>query len=71
MEPHVEHALRAIDLAVDSALPHEPEYAITPDFARMIERVLALPENQDGADKSWVWPAWQYLRRHFRRVRPA
>jgi len=35
-----------------------------------VERVMALPHNQDGADKSWVWPAYEFCRGHFQTAKP-
>lgn len=35
-----------------------------------VERVMALPHNQDGADKSWIWPAYEFCRGHFLLAEP-
>lgn len=42
-----------------------PPIVLTDDYLRMVRAVEALPENQDGADKSHVWRIWEYCRRHF------
>ena len=42
-----------------------PPMQLTEEYLRHIRAVEALPENQDGADKSLVWPAYEYCRRHF------
>ncbi|HLQ36845.1 MAG TPA: hypothetical protein VK348_03525 [Planctomycetota bacterium] len=64
MDPHIEAALRAIDQA-EREVRALPPMQLTDEYLRHIRAVEALPENQDGADKSWVWPAYEYCRRHF------
>jgi hypothetical protein len=49
--------------AVPSPLPLSPEYL------RAVEEIERHPDNQDGADKSWVWKALQQDRDHFARAR--
>ena len=39
------------------------------EYLRMIAEVEAAPENQDGADKTWVERAQADFRRHYERVR--
>jgi hypothetical protein len=39
------------------------------EYLRMIAEVEAAPENQDGADKTWVERAQAGFRRHYERVR--
>jgi hypothetical protein len=64
----VQQALLAIDLTEANAPTH---VEITSEHARHIAHLMALPENQDGADKSWLWPAYESVRRHFANGRPA
>lgn len=54
MEAHVRAALQAIDAAVE-ATRSEPPFEITPQYAADVARVMQLPQNRHGADKSWVW----------------
>lgn len=68
VDPHVQRALAAIDEAereVAAAGPIE----ITEQHARDIAAVMALPQNQDGADKSHIWRIYEYCRTHFAKAR--
>jgi len=38
-------------------------------YLAMVERVEAWPENQDGADKTWVEWVTEICRRHYQTVR--
>jgi hypothetical protein len=54
--------------------PREPESererpAVDADYARAIARVEALPANQSGSDKSWVFEALCANQAHFARAR--
>ena len=69
MEPHVRAAIAALE-AAETAERNAPPFPITPQYAALIEALVALPQNQDGADKSWVWPAYEFCRRHFAAARP-
>jgi hypothetical protein len=40
------------------------------EYLRLIAAAEALPENQPGADKTWVWEAESAFREHYRNVRP-
>ena len=40
------------------------------EYLRAIAIAEALPENQSGADKTWVWRMEHAFREHFKRVRP-
>jgi hypothetical protein len=44
-------------------------FEITTDYAQDIEAIRSRPDNQDGADKSWVWRSYEFCRRHFQRAR--
>src|SRR5262245_54036415 len=67
VDRHVQQALQAIDLAEASA-PVNVE--VTAEHARRIAELMQLSENQNGADKSWLWPAYEFVRRHFANARP-
>jgi hypothetical protein len=42
---------------------------LSEDYLRAVEQVEALPENQDGADKTWVERAQREFREHYARAR--
>jgi len=64
-------ALAAIDRAV--AWVRERREAgwppLSPEYLARIERLEGLPENQSGADKTWVFEAAALDREHFARAR--
>jgi hypothetical protein len=64
----VERALAGI-AAAERATAVAPPSAISAEHAELIRAAEALPDNQDGADKSWLWPAYEFCRRHFRDFR--
>ena len=68
VDPHVQRALDAI-AAAERQVAAMPPSALTPDYLADIRRVMALPENQSGADKSSVWTRYVAIRQHFRNVR--
>lgn len=68
MDSPLERALNGI-AAAEKAVAQDPPSRISPAYAALIRAVEALPENQDGADKSWVWPTYEFCRRHFREFR--
>ena len=41
---------------------------LSDDYVRMIEEVEAAPENQSGADKTWIQDAEQEFREYYERV---
>jgi hypothetical protein len=41
---------------------------LSDDYLRMIDEVEAAPENQSGADKTWVWDADRRYRDYFARL---
>jgi hypothetical protein len=63
---------RALDILDALAkLPKEVgPVTLSQEYLNHIARVEALPENQAGADKSWVHRAQANFRRHFQRARP-
>ena len=42
---------------------------LSESYLAHIEHVEALPQNQSGADTSWVWRTVELARAHFRRAR--
>ena len=68
MDPETKRALEQLD-EVTKDLQMEGPVDLDPAYLRLIERVEALPENQDGADKSWVWRCLETARLHFERAR--
>jgi len=67
MDQQVARALAGI-AAAEAATRAMPSSSLDPEYARLIKAATDLPENQDGADKSWVWPAYEFCRRHFQSV---
>lgn len=53
MDPDVERALEGLRKAAEFARTYR--FELTPDYLELIARVEALPDNCQGADKSWVW----------------
>lgn len=41
---------------------------LTEEYLRMIDEVESAPENQSGADKTWVWQADRQYRDYFDRL---
>ena len=62
-------ALRAIDAAVAEVSRLSGPVTLEEAYLRAVERVEAMPDNQSGADKTWVWEAIERDRRHFARAR--
>jgi hypothetical protein len=42
---------------------------LDPEYRALIERVESLPENQSGADKTWVEDLLRETRNHYARAR--
>lgn len=53
MDAELERALRGLENAAEFARHYR--FEMTPDYVALIERVEALPRNQNGADKSGRW----------------
>ena len=53
MDPELERVLRGLEAAAEFAKTYR--FEMTPDYVALIERVEALPRNQNGADKSGRW----------------
>ena len=60
----MQRALAAI-AAAEQSVANMPPATVSDEYSRLIQAAEALPENQDGADKGWVWPAFEFCRRHF------
>lgn len=68
VDPYVQRALAAID-AAEREVAAAPSIEISEQYARDIAAVMALPQNQDGADKSHIWPIYEFCRNHFAKAR--
>lgn len=66
MHDPLERALAAISAAEQRASEAQPP--LSAQHLADIDRVLSLPENRDGADKSWIWPVYAFCRQHFQNV---
>ena len=67
MGPTLDDGLRALREATEQA--RSIRIDLDARYLRAIALVEALPSNQSGADKSWVWRTDHAFREHFRRVR--
>jgi hypothetical protein len=67
MKPTLEDGLRALDEAAELARSIRIE--LDDEYLRAIAFAEALPRNQSGADKSWVWRMDAAFRLHFRNVK--
>ena len=47
----------------------EPPMVLSEEYLRHIKMVEALPENQSGADKTWVERTYRAADEHFKKVR--
>ena len=68
MKPSLEDGLRALREATEQAASIQIE--LDDRYLRAIALAEALPQNQSGSDKSWVWRMEYAFREHFRRARP-
>ena len=62
----VEDALRAIRESTE--LAHAIRIDLDDEYLRLIALVESIPDNQSGADKTWVWEAEDEFQRHFARA---
>lgn len=69
MDAHARRALLWLDEATRSVATHEPTH-LDAAYLRLVARVEALPENQDGADKAWLWQRQVACRSHFAVAEP-
>ena len=67
MKPTLEDGLRALREASEEAKSIHIE--LDEDYLRAIALAEALPQNQSGADKSWVWRLEHAYREHYKRAR--
>ena len=63
MDPAREEALRILAAA---RLPETGPVALDESYLRLVRHVESLPQNQSGADKTWVWESIDAFRRHYR-----
>jgi hypothetical protein len=63
----LEDGLRA--LAAATELARSMRVDLTDDYLKLIALVEALPQNQSGADKSWVEPSTRAFREHYRHLK--
>ncbi|SRR6266542_3582229 len=69
MKSTLEDGLRA--LAEATELARSIRIELDDNYLALIARVEAMPRNQSGADKSWVWRMDEAFRDHYRRATPA
>jgi hypothetical protein len=67
MRPTLEDGLRALREATELAKSIRIE--LDDDYLANIARVEARPENQSGADKSWVWRLDRAFRGMFKQAK--
>ncbi|MHC4512706.1 MAG: hypothetical protein ACYTGW_22965 [Planctomycetota bacterium] len=68
MDPDTVRVLKLLD-DVTQNLKTEGPVTLDEAYLRMIARVEAKPQNQDGADKSGIWECLENSRLHFARAR--
>jgi hypothetical protein len=66
MRPTLEDGLDVLREATEQARSIRVE--LDADYRRAIALAEALPQNQSGADKSWVWRTIDASSRHFARA---
>ena len=66
MDVTLADALRMLDEAFEQAKSIRIE--LDEEYLRLIARAEALPQNQSGADKSWVWRMDTAFRAEMRHV---
>ncbi len=69
MESDAERGRRILDEAVE--LSKGIQVDVDEDYRRLIAIVEALPQNQSGSDKTWVWRMDRALREHYEKAKPA
>ena len=69
MESDLERGLRILDEAYEQSKSIRIE--LDDEYRRAIALAEALPQNQSGADKTWVWRMDAAFRAYFKAVRPA
>lgn len=66
MKPTLEDGLRALREAAELA-PHI-KIELADDYLALIAQVEAMPQNEAGSDKSWVWRLLEWSRTHYARA---
>jgi hypothetical protein len=64
----VERALSLLR-AIAAAPVESGPVALSDEYLAAVAKVEAAASNRDGADKSWIWRAFERDRRHFARAR--
>jgi len=67
VDPEIEAVFRMLDDVAEEAKSIRID--IDDDYLHAIELAEALPENQSGADKTWVWRMDVASRTYFKHVR--
>ena len=68
-EPAADEALRILDEIHRTAPLKTRPVVLSAEYLRAVKQVEALPENQDGADKTWVERVMRQSREHFAKAR--
>jgi hypothetical protein len=68
MKSTLEDGLRALDEAAE--LAKSIRIDLDDDYLRAIAIAEALPANQAGSDKTWVWRMDRAFRDHYKRAKP-
>jgi hypothetical protein len=68
MDASVAEALRILDEIASSPIPTGP-VRLSRGYLRAVRLLDSRPENQDGADKTWVERAIREFRGHYARAR--
>ncbi len=69
VDPATEAALRALARA-EREDQDSGRFPLSEEYLAAIRAVEARLENQDGSDKIWNWPAYEFCRRHFLEFEP-
>ena len=68
-DPGAERALRILDEIRKTVRLETRPVDLGAEYLRAVKQVESLPENQDGADKTWVERVVRESREHFARAR--
>lgn len=63
MDPAREQARQILDA---TRLPETGPVTLDDAYLRLIRHVESLPQNQSGADKTWVWESIEAFEQHYR-----
>lgn len=69
VDPGAQRALRILDEIRRTVPLQTRPVVLSAEYLRAVKQVEALPENQDGADKTWVERAQREFREHYARAR--